>query len=93
MVAPSWEDHAKAKRDSTNDLIPKEWRLTSSIPSAKEQRDVTGRYIWQHLSTHEVEVTESEVVDIVKATSSGKWTAEEVTKAFCHRAALAHQIV
>ena len=93
MAAPSWEETAKTKRDATNELIPKEWRLTSPIPPAKEQRDVTGKYILQYLSSREAEITESDVVDIVKATSSGNWTAQEVTKAFCHRAALAHQLV
>lgn len=89
----SWEAKAKSKRDAVNDLIPKEWRFTSPIPSAEEQRDVTGEYIWQFLTKREVEITETDAVDIVKQTTTGQWKAEEVIKAFCHRAALAHQIV
>ncbi|KAI4121988.1 MAG: hypothetical protein LQ347_006673 [Umbilicaria vellea] len=88
----SWQAKAKGKRDAVNDLIPKEWRFTSPIPSAQEQRDVTGEYIWQFLTDREVEITETDAVDIVKQTTTGQWKAEEVTKAFCHRAALAHQI-
>lgn len=89
----SWQAKAKSKRDAVNDLIPKEWRFTSPIPSVEEQRDVTGEYIWQFLTEREVEITETDAVDIVKQTTTGEWKAEEVTKAFCHRAALAHQIV
>lgn len=89
----SWQAKAKSKRDAVNDLIPKEWHFTSPIPSAEEQRDVTGEYIWQFLTKREVEITETDAVDIVKQTTTGEWKAEEVTKAFCHRAALAHQIV
>ena len=88
----SWQDTARAKRDSVNNLIPEQWRL-KSIPSAEEQRDVTGKYIWQFLSEREAEITETNAVDIAKNTTTGHWTAEEVTRAFCHRAALAHQLV
>ena len=91
--AENWQVKAKSKRDAVNNLIPKEWRLTSPIPSAEEQRDVTGEYIWQFLTEREVEITETDAVDIVKQTTTGEWKAEEVTRAFCHRAALAHQIV
>ena len=90
--AETWQDLAKSKRDSILNSIPTAWRL-SSVPSAEEQRDVTGKYIHQFLSGREVEITETDAVDIVKKTSSGEWTAEEVTKAFCHRASLAHQLV
>ena len=88
----TWQDLARLKRDSILNSIPTAWRL-SSIPSAEEQRDVTGKYIHQFLSAREVEITETDAVDIVKKTSTGQWTAEEVITAFCHRASLAHQLV
>ena len=88
----TWQDLAKSKRDSIFNSISNEWRL-KSIPPAEEQRDVTGKYIHQFLSVREVEITETDAVDIVKQTSTGQWTAEEVIKAFCHRASLAHQLV
>ncbi|TKA68211.1 hypothetical protein B0A49_07469 [Cryomyces minteri] len=87
-----WKKLATQKRDSVNDLIPKEWRI-SSVPSVEEQRDVTGKYIQQFLSDKEVEITETDAVGIVEQTSSGAWSAVEVTKAFCHRAAVAHRLV
>ncbi|MCJ1402542.1 Acetamidase [Xylographa trunciseda] len=89
----SWQEKATAKRDSVNALIPEPWRLEAPVPSTDKQRDVTGKFLWQYLSDREVQITESNAVEIVNHTTTGDWTAEEVTKAFCHRASLAHQIV
>jgi len=88
-----WEIVAKRKRDSVNALIPTQWLLPAPLPSAEEQKDVTGEYIQQFLSPREIEITETDAVGIVKLTKSGTWKAREVTEAFCHRAALAHQMV
>ncbi|KAH7346303.1 amidase [Rhexocercosporidium sp. MPI-PUGE-AT-0058] len=88
-----WKALGAAKRDSVNALIPKSWLLTTPIPSATEQRDVTGKYIEQYLSPREIEITQTDAVGIVKNTTSGLWKAREVAEAFCHRAALAHQLV
>ena len=89
----SWQEKADAKRESLHGLIPESWRLKDPIPSSEKQRDVTGKFLWPYLSNREIEITESNAVDIVSHTTTGGWTAEEVTKAFCHRASLAHQIV
>jgi amidase len=88
----TWQEKAKAKRDAVNSLIPEQWRL-KFIPTAEEQRDITGEYLWQFLSKTEVQITESTAEQIVHQTTSGHWKAEDVAKAFCHRAALAHQFV
>jgi len=88
----NWQKIAGEKRDSVNGAIPKAWRL-SKIPSKEEQRDVTGKYIQQFLSAEEIEITETDAVDIAAKTTSGQWKAVDVAKAFCHRAALAHQLV
>lgn len=90
---PTWRAQGEAKRQSILDAIPEKWRLPEPIPSAAEQQDVTGAYIRQFLSEAEVEITESDAADIVAQTTSGRWTAVEVAEAFCHRAALAHQLV
>lgn len=87
-----WKAIAKEKRDSLIDLIPAEWRI-ASVPSPEQQPNVSGEYLHQFLTPREVEITESDAVDIVQNTSTGKWKAKEVTLAFCHRAALAHQLV
>ncbi|THY63920.1 amidase [Aureobasidium pullulans] len=91
-MAPDWRQIATQKRDSVLALIPEEWRIPAP-PSVDEQRDVTGKFIQQYLKTQEIEITETDAVEIVEKTSNGTWTAVEVTKAFCHRSAIAHQLV
>lgn len=89
---PGWQQLATSKRDSVNALIPAEWRL-SSPPSREEQRDVAGGYLHQFLSSQEIEITETDAVGIAAKTTTGQWKAVDVVKAFCHRAALVHQLV
>lgn len=91
-MSGDWKAKAEAKRDSVLNLIPEKWRI-AKVPSKEEQRDVTGQYIHQFLSKREIEITETDAVGIAKQTASGSWSAVEVTEAFCHRAALAHQLV
>jgi amidase len=90
-----WKTTADTKKDAIFQAIPPEWRLKESdIPSADQQRDITGsNYIHRYLSAREIEITETDAVGIVSKTTTGAWKAEEVTRAFCHRAALAHQLV
>lgn len=90
-MAQPWEQRAKDKREAILAAIPQEWRMQN--PPNSEQVDVTGSFIQQFLSEKEVEITETTADEIVKYTVSGRWSAEEVTRAFCHRAALAHQLV
>ena len=87
----SWQSLGESKLTSINDSIPAKWRL-SSIPTVKEQRDVTGAFIQKSLSKDEIEITETDAVGIVEKTCAGTWTAEDVIIAFCHRASLAHQL-
>ncbi|KAK5064375.1 hypothetical protein LTR84_000208 [Exophiala bonariae] len=91
-MALTWQERGLKKRESTLAKIPIEWRLPEPIPSAEAQKDVTGPYVQQFLSAREIEITESDAVKITENTTTGKWTATEVVTAFCHRAALAHQL-
>jgi amidase len=88
-----WKKLGQEKAAAVNALIPTSWLLPSPLPSAEEQRDVTGKYIQQYLSPKEIEITETDAVGLVRKTTSGTWKAREVAEAFCHRAALAHQMV
>jgi amidase len=90
-MANDWKDLAENKRNAILAAIPEEWRIKN--PPIEEQVDVTGSYVHQYLSDREIEITETTADDIVKQTTSGAWTSVEVTKAFCHRAALAHQLL
>lgn len=88
-----WLAQGEAKRQSILDAVPAKWRLADPVPPPTVLRDVTGSYIQQYLSEREIEITESDAVDIAAQTTTGRWSAVEVTEAFCHRAALAHQLV
>ena len=87
-----WKTAATGKREAILASIPKKWQL-DKLPSNQEQKDVTGAFIQQFLSPREIEITETDVVGIAQHTTSGQWSAVEVTQAFCHRASLAHQLV
>lgn len=91
-MGADWEQHAKAKRDSVNALIPESWRI-SNPPARESQPDIAGSFLHQFLSAQEIEITETDAVGIAKKTCAGAWTAVDVVKAFSHRAALAHQLV
>lgn len=87
-----WETTARQKREAALAAIPRDWVL-QAVPSPEDQRDVTGPYIQQFLSPREIEVTETDAVGLAASIAAGTWTAVEVTLAFCHRAAIAHQLV
>lgn len=91
-MSAKWEIKAKAKRDAILNSIPEKWRL-AKVPSAEEQKDVTGTYLHQFLDKGEIEITETDCVGIAEMVASGEWTAVAVTEAFCHRASLAHQLL
>ncbi|KAL2820994.1 amidase signature domain-containing protein [Aspergillus cavernicola] len=93
MTFPPWKALADAKCQSTLNTIPSKWRIQEPIPPAAELRDVTGSYIQQFLTPREIEITELDAFDIAEKTTTGEWAAVEVTEAFCHRAAIAHQLV
>jgi amidase len=89
----SWQSLAAEKRDSILNSAPSKWLIPGKTPSVQEQPDVTGPFIQQFLTSREIEITETDAAGIVAHTSTGAWSAVEVTEAFCHRAALAHQLV
>ena len=88
-----WQVLAQTKKQDILDAIPQKWRMPNPLPPPSELRDCTGLYIQQYLTSREVEITEADAVSITAKTTVGAWSAVEVTEAFCHRAALAHQMV
>ena len=91
-MATDWESLAVAKRKAILDGIPEKWHL-AKIPSADEQKDVTGAYIQQFLDKGEIEITETDALGIAEKVAAGEWPAVAVTEAFCHRASIANQLV
>ncbi|KAF4493825.1 general amidase [Fusarium agapanthi] len=93
MDENSWEARAAAKRAATLDKIPSEWRVSSEgLERAHSQRDITKAFIEQFLEEETVSITSLKTVDILNAVSKRELTATKVVRAFCQRAAVAHQI-
>ena len=90
-VKAKWEEIAEAKRNDLASRIPPEW-IVSSIPAPKEQRNIV-KYLNNYLSPAEIAITESAATELVAAMAKGVLTSVQVTTAFCHRAAVAHQFV
>lgn len=88
----SWQSNAQGKRASLIELIPPKWRIpTSDVPSVTRLRDF-GEYICRFLDRRELEITNAPSSKVLANIRSGEWTSVDVTKAFCHRASVAHQL-
>lgn len=87
-----WQAKAAEKRQSLINLIPPEWVIPPP-PTSDATRDITGDYIRQYLNENEIGITESDVSAILSHIHEGRWKARDVAEAFCHRAAVAHQLV
>ncbi|CAH2352477.1 putative acetamidase [[Candida] railenensis] len=89
---PKYKEIAAKKIAERNAKFVKEWL----IPAEKlpQLQDVSN---WipksGYLSEEELKITESDASEIVKNVKSKEWSALQVTKAFCHRASIAHQLV
>ncbi|EWY85605.1 hypothetical protein FOYG_12746 [Fusarium oxysporum NRRL 32931] len=89
----TWEARASAKRAATLDKIPLQWRLSSEdLERAHCQRDITGPFIEQFLCKEAVYITSLKTVGILNAVSKQELTTTRVVRAFCQRAAVAHQV-
>lgn len=89
----SWTEISHRKREALQSLIPPEWRLPASrIADAATCPDVSV-LVSTELSHNERLITESGVAFILTSIATGEMTSFEVMSAFCHRAAVAHQLV
>ncbi|KAF2277839.1 acetamidase-like protein [Westerdykella ornata] len=91
MSSANWEEVARKKREDLFARIPADYRIQN--PPPEDQLDVT---VWPResgwFSEKELEITESTATSILQKIATKEWTAEEVTRAFCKRAAAAHQL-
>lgn len=89
-----WEIIAANKRQALRDAIPAEWVIPAGILPPEDQTDVTTfarESGW--FTDRELEITSTAAPELLNKLSTGSWTSEEVTKAFCKAAAAAHQLV
>ncbi|ETN37459.1 uncharacterized protein HMPREF1541_08450 [Cyphellophora europaea CBS 101466] len=90
MPETTWATLAQRKRDSLNSLVPSEWRL-HSLPSAAECPDAW-EWVRATLTPEEIEITELVPISLLANIHAQIWSAEYVVRAFCHRAAVVHQL-
>ncbi|KMU88790.1 fatty-acid amide hydrolase 1 [Coccidioides immitis H538.4] len=93
MAKGVWENISAAKREALLSSIPPEWIIPANIIPPEPQNDVTPfpeNSGW--LTSEEPKITNTPAHEILDKTTSGVWTAEAVTRAFCKRAAAAHQL-
>jgi amidase len=93
-VLQSWEEKAKQKRTSLYNLIPQEWRLAESILDNPPKNSTIIPSQCGILSKLDLEITEIDNIDeLAQDIAQGKYSAVQVTEAYCKRAAIAHQLV
>ncbi|KAI1434851.1 amidase [Xylaria sp. CBS 124048] len=93
-MAVNWEELAIKKRQQLLDSIPEEWRIPTHLLPPETQDDVTGfpeSSGW--FTAEELAITNSTVLELIPKLASGELKSETVTRAFCKRAAAAHQLV
>lgn len=94
---PKWQSLAKQKQEQQRLLIPLEWKIDSKdyttthgkVSSVNVPAENSG--FW---AGNEWDITENnDAIDIVAGIKDGRWSAEEVTRAFCKRTAVVGQLV
>ncbi|KAJ5381672.1 uncharacterized protein N7496_004100 [Penicillium cataractarum] len=89
----TWESIAATKRQVLRDSIPAEWLIPDTIFPSEDQLDVTNFPRESGFFTeNELKITSSPAPTILSHISSGSWTSEMVTEAFCKTAAVAQQL-
>ncbi|KAI1362789.1 amidase [Xylaria arbuscula] len=90
----TWEAVAAQKRQALLNSIPSEWRIPDHLLPPEDQADVTGfpeRSGW--FTQEELDITNCTALELLPKLADGSLKSETVTRAFCKRAAAAHQLV
>lgn len=94
MQEPTLNYHtiAASKILQRQSKIPKEWLLLANYHGTTDFMEVPS--ICGILDDVECKITSNHhATDILEKLRGGEWSAEQVTVAFCKRAAIAHQLV
>lgn len=90
----TWEAIGAKKRQDLLNSIPQEWRIPSHLLPPETQEDVTGFPVSSGWFTQEeLDITNLTALELLPKLASGELKSEVVTRAFCKRAAAAHQLV
>lgn len=91
-VFKDYQSISKTKRLQQQNQIPEEWLLSGSYHEATNFMDVP--LTCGVLNEVERNITSNfDATGLLEKLKDGEWTAEQVTLAFCKRAAIAHQLV
>ena len=94
MAGTGWQKISVKAKQKLYDDMPPEWRLPKDKLPAEDELDVTAFPAKSGILTQrELHITDSYATGIVAGIATGHWSAEEVARAFCKRAAIAHQVV
>lgn len=90
---PYWKPHVQEKRLEQHTLIPTEWRLPVSLLTNPPQSSINTIRASGLLSADELAWTETtDIRELSQLISSRRVSSEELTRAFCKRAAIAQQL-
>lgn len=93
-MASTWETLSAQKRQALQDSIPEEWRIPHELLPPDDQDEVISFPAtsgW--FTSEELAITGLTASELLPKLASGELKSETVTRAFCKRAAAAHQLV
>ncbi|KAL0951471.1 hypothetical protein HGRIS_008159 [Hohenbuehelia grisea] len=90
-MAPSWQAIASEKKEKQQASIPKDWIIAAPGPDVLDVTSLPESC--GLLNAKELEITGSNVEDLLPKLASGEWSSVEVTTAFYKRAIVAQQAV
>lgn len=90
----NWEVIARRKRESVQNAIPEEWLVPDINKRMTEAGYINSKlYIDTLVPSQEKKITDCTVLELSAKISAGQLSSWDVCNAFCHRAALAHQLL
>ena len=90
----SWEEKVSEKRSQLRSKIPKEWLLEDEVLQfLKNEKKDLNKNLDSLCSKLENEITNSTILKLREKLLAQELTCFQIINAFCHRAALCHQIV
>lgn len=90
-IKPDWRDVAAQRRHEIDTKIPGEWLVPKHLLETENAMSLSR--VSGILTPWELEVTEMGAVDILAEIRGRRFKSVDVTRAFCKRAAIAHQAV
>ncbi|CAI1836666.1 hypothetical protein SEUBUCD646_0B03560 [Saccharomyces eubayanus] len=93
-VQSAWTEKVELKREQLKDKIADEWKLDNeTIRRLKDDKKNLIKNIDDLCSSIENQITHSTIIKLREKLNAKQLTCYKITSAFCHRAALIHQVV